>query len=65
MDNEFVVVGEYKADNRWLLVQGTDGQHYGYHPNRNRLIRVELDERWERYAATERVVEALYPTKAH
>ena len=53
MPNEFIVVGEDKADNQWLLVQGSDGRYYSYHPRRKRLTRVEVDERWVRYTDRE------------
>ena len=49
MPNEFIVVGEDRADSQWLLVQGSDGRYYSYHPLRRRLKRVEADERWVRY----------------
>ena len=55
MTNEFSVVGEYKADSQWLLVQGSDGRYYSYHPRRKRLIRVEPDARWVRYTEPEYV----------
>ena len=50
MPNEFTVVGEYKADSQWLLVEGTDGKFYSYHPRRKRLVRVQPDERGVFYA---------------
>ena len=49
MGNEFLVVGEYRLDDQWLLVQGADGKYYSYHPRRKRLVRVEPDERWVLY----------------
>jgi hypothetical protein len=50
MPNEFLVVGESKVDSQCLLVQGSDGRYYSYHPRRRRLTQVEVDERWLRYA---------------
>lgn len=50
MPNEFMVVGESKTDSQCLLVQGSDGRYYSYHPRRRRLVPVEVDERWLRYA---------------
>jgi hypothetical protein len=53
MPNEFMVVGEDKTDDTCLLVRGTDGRYYSYHPRRKRLRRVEVDERWVRYGDPE------------
>ncbi len=53
MSNEYLVVGEYRADDQWLLVQGADGSYYSYHPRRQRLVRVTLDEQWVLYAAVD------------
>ena len=49
MGNEFLVVGEYRLDDQWLLVQGVDGRYYSYHPRRKRLMRVKPDEQWVLY----------------
>ena len=50
MPNEFEVVGESRTDSQCLLVQGSDGRYYSYHPRRRRLVPVEVDERWQRYS---------------
>jgi hypothetical protein len=57
MPIEFTVVGEDRADSQWLLVKGSDGHYYRYHPRRARLTRVEPDERWVRYREHEPEVE--------
>ncbi len=49
MGNEFIVVGEYREDDQWLLVQGADGHCYSYHPRRKRLVQVTPDEQWVLY----------------
>lgn len=65
MPNEFIVVGESKTDSQCLLVEGSDGRYYSYHPRRKRLVPVEADERWVRYADQEtREDERYRPGKA-
>jgi hypothetical protein len=63
MGNEFTVVGESQANDQWLLVVGTDDEYYGYHPRRNRLVRVKLDEHWVRFRNTEEASEKRAETK--
>lgn len=65
MPNEFTVVGEHKADGQWLLVLGSDGKYYSYHPRRRRLARVDLDEQWVRYADHQIVEDERYRPKKH
>ncbi len=48
MQIELTVVGEDDADRQWLLVEGSDGRCYKYHPRRRRLVPVEPDEWWKR-----------------
>ena len=52
MSNEFTVVGESRTNDEWVLVVGTDGEYYGYHLRRNRLVRVKLDDNWVHYSET-------------
>jgi hypothetical protein len=49
MPNEYMVVGEHRADSQRLLVQGSDGRYYSYHPRRGRMRRVEVDDQWVRH----------------
>jgi hypothetical protein len=48
MPIELTVVGEDETDRQWLLVQGSDGRCYKYHPRRRRLVPVEPDDWWVR-----------------
>ncbi len=48
MPIELIVVGEDDTDRQWLLVQGSDGRCYKYHPRRKRLVPVERDDWWIR-----------------
>ncbi len=48
MTIELTVVGEDDSDRQWLLVEGSDGRCYKYHPRRGRLIPVEPDDWWLR-----------------
>ena len=63
MGNEFLVVGEYRLDDQWLLVQGADGRYYSYHPRRKRLVRVKLDEQWVLYTDQAIQDDERYPPK--
>jgi hypothetical protein len=48
MPIELIVVGEDETDRQWLLVQGSDGRCYKYHPRRGKLVPVEPDDWWKR-----------------
>ncbi len=49
MPNEFFVVGENRDDVTELLLLGTDGRYYEYHPAHERLSPTEPDEHWDMF----------------
>lgn len=57
MPIELIVVGEDETDRQWLLVQGSDGRCYKYHPRRKRLVPVEPDDWWIRNTDHQRAEE--------
>ena len=61
MPIELIVVGEDQTDRQWLLVQGSDGRCYKYHPRRGRLVPVGTGDRhhFTRVVFVERVSRAI------
>ncbi len=46
MPVEFMIVGEHSEDPAHLLVLGTDGTYYDYHPACERPAPIEPDAQW-------------------
>lgn len=61
MPNEFTVVGESRDDETQLLVVGTDGMYYGYHPAREQFLPVEPDDGWTMYTSAEEALDDVAP----